>query len=278
MPGILWASSQGPKRVEAVIFDWAGTTVDHGSLAPVRAITELFHRHGIRLSDADARRDMGLFKRDHIRNILAMPKVSEQWRALTGAVPGEQDVNELFAEFLPLQMLILDDHSQVIQGVPAVAETLRSRGLRIGGTTGYTRPMLDVLVRRAKEQGYHCDLALCPDDVPGGRPHPWMCLQLAIHFRLSATAAAVKIGDTVSDIQEALNAGMWGVGVAATGNEIGLSAHDLTALPPEERHRRVEAARDRLMAAGAHYVIESAACCEAVLDEIDSRLAAGDRP
>ena len=266
------------KRLEAVIFDWAGTTVDHGSLAPVRAITELFHRQGISLSDADARKDMGIFKRDHIRNILAMPPISEQWRESTGAVPGEQDVNKLFADFLPLQMRILDDYSQVIEGVPAAAEKLRSQGLRIGSTTGYTRPMLDVLVQRAKEQGYHCDLALCPDDAPGGRPHPWMCLQLAIHFRLSATWAAVKIGDTVSDIDEALNAGMWAVGVAATGNEVGLSASDLAALPDQDRKRRVEAARDRLMAAGAHYVVESAACCEAVLDEIDRRLAAGGRP
>lgn len=266
------------KRLEAVIFDWAGTTVDHGSLAPVRAVTEIFHRHGIPLTDADARKDMGIFKQDHLRNILAMPHVAQQWRDLTGAAPSEQDVSKLFSDFLPLQMWILDDYSQVIDGVPALAEKLRSRGLRIGSTTGYTRPMLDVLVQRATGQGYHCDIALCPDDAPGGRPHPWMCLQLAIHFRLSATWAAVKIGDTVSDIDEALNAGMWAVGVAATGNEIGLSTSDLAALAPEERCRRIKTARDHLMAAGAHYVVESAACCEAVLDEIDSRLAAGDRP
>lgn len=278
MPGTLSASSPGPKRLEAVIFDWAGTTVDHGSLAPVRAVTEIFHRRGIPLTDAEARRDMGIFKRDHIRNVLAMPRVAQQWRELTGADPVEDDANKLFSDFLPLQMRILDEYSQVIQGVRAVTEKLRSRGLRIGSTTGYTRPMLDVLIQRAKEQGYYSDLALCPDDAPGGRPHPWMCLQLAIQFRLRATWAAVKIGDTVSDIEEALNAGMWAVGVAATGNEIGLSAQDLHALPPEERRSRTDAAHDRLLAAGAHYVIDSAACCEPVLDEIDSRLAAGDRP
>jgi phosphonoacetaldehyde hydrolase len=264
--------------LEAVIFDWAGTTVDHGSLAPVRAITELFHRQGIFLSDADARKDMGIFKRDHIRNVLAMPHVSRQWRELKGAAPGEQDVNQLFAGFLPLQMSILEEYSQVIPGVPATADQLRSRGLRIGSTTGYTRPMLDVLLKQAAAQGYHTDHALCPDDTLGGRPHPWMCLQLAIHFRLSATWTAVKIGDTVSDIDEALNAGMWAVGVAATGNEIGLSESDLAALPHQERGSRIESARRRLMASGAHYVIDRAADAEAVLGQIDSRLAAGDRP
>jgi len=242
------------RRVEAVIFDWAGTTVDHGSLAPVRAVTELFHRHGIPLTDANARKDMGIFKKDHIRNILAMPDVSRQWRELTGAVPGEQDVSQLFSDFLPLQMRILEDYSQVIPGVPALTEELRSRGLCIGSTTGYTRPMLDVLIRKAAEQGYRCDQALCPDDAPGGRPQPWMCLQLAIHFRL------------------------WAVGVAATGNEIGLSLSDLESLPDEERRRRIEAARTRLIAAGAHYVVDSAARIQPVLDEIETRLAAGDRP
>jgi len=266
------------KRLEAVIFDWAGTTVDHGSLAPVRAVTELFQRHGVPLTDAEARKDMGIFKRDHIRNILAMPRVSQQWCELTGALPDEQDVSKLFADFLPLQMLILEDYSQLIQGVPELVERLRSRGLRIGSTTGYTRPMLDVLLHCAKHAGYRPDAALCPDDVPGGRPHPWMCLQLAIEFRLSAVWTAVKIGDTVSDIGEALNAGMWAIGVAATGNEIGLSASDLAAVPQEDRCARIEAARERLLAAGAHYVVDSATGCEPVLDEIDTRLAAGDRP
>jgi phosphonoacetaldehyde hydrolase len=265
-------------RLQAVIFDWAGTTVDHGSLAPVRAVTELFHRHGIPLSDADARRDMGIFKKDHIRRILALPHVESRWRESTGHPPGEPDVEALFAEFAPLQMSILEDYSQVIAGVAEVSETLRGRNLRLGSTTGYTRPMLDVLEKLAASQGYRPDLAFCPDDANGGRPYPWMCLRIALEFRLSATAAAVKIGDTVSDVEEGLNAGMWVIGIAATGNEVGLSASALAALPEDERGRRIEAARSVLMQAGAHYVIDSVAHCEPVLEEIDARLAAGERP
>ena len=264
--------------LEAVIFDWAGTTVDHGSLAPVRALTELFRSHDIPLSDADARRDMGIFKKDHIRRILALPHVESQWRGNTGQRPGEQEVESLFAEFVPRQVGILEDYSQVIDGVAEAARRLRERGLRVGSTTGYTRPMLDMLVMRAASQGYRPELAFCPGDAAGGRPHPGMCLRIALEFRLSATAAAVKIGDTVSDVEEGLNAGMWTIGIAATGNQVGLSAPDLAALPEEERRGRIAAARAVLMQAGAHYVIDSAAHCEAVLDEIDDRLAAGERP
>src|SRR5215469_15806853 len=140
------------KRLQAVIFDWAGTTVDHGSLAPVRAVTELFARHGIRLSDADARRDMGIFKKDHIRRILAMPQVGASWHEQNGSHWDERTVETLFLEFQPLQMEILEAYSQVIGGTVEITDRLRGRGLKIGSTTGYTRPMLDSLLRCAGAQ------------------------------------------------------------------------------------------------------------------------------
>ncbi len=265
-------------NLEAVIFDWAGTMVDHGSLAPVRAITKLFSRHGITLSDEDARRDMGIFKQDHIRRILALPNIAERWREENGESPKEADVDALFAEFIPLQMEVLGAHSRLIFGAGRAAENLRARGWKIGSTTGYTRPMLEVLLESAARQGYRPDVSLCPDDVGGGRPRPWMCFRIALELGLSAAAAAVKIGDTPSDIEEGLNAGMWAVGVALTGNEIGLSAKDFAALPADEREARVDQARAVLRSTGAHYVIDSVALCEPVLEEIDARLAAGERP
>ena len=280
------------KRLEAVVFDWAGTTVDHGSLAPVRAVTEMFLRHGIQVSDACARRDMGIFKKDHIRRILAMPHVETQWVERTGGVPGERDLEELFSDFTVLQTSILNAYSQVIAGVPEASERLRSRGIKIASTTGYTRPMLDMLITQASSQGYTPTLSLCPEDVSGGRPYPWICLRIALELRLSSTAAAAKIGDTANDIEEGLNAGMWTVGVAATGNDVGLSAPELAQLPTEERCRRIELAqlpteercrrielaRAKLFAVGAHYVVDSVAVCEQALLEIDARIAAGERP
>jgi phosphonoacetaldehyde hydrolase len=266
------------KKLEAVIFDWAGTTVDHGSLAPVKAVTAVFARHGLSISDADARRDMGIFKKDHIRRILAMPHVAADWSKKHGGTPEERDVEVLFDEFQPLQMAILEEYSALIDGTAEITEQLRSAGLKIGSTTGYTRPMLDVLVAASARRGYRPDLALCPDDTDGGRPYPWMCLRAALEFRLSSTSAAVKVGDTPSDIAEGLNAGMWAIGVAATGNEIGLSAAEFAALPADERQTRVAQACHRLSAAGAHYVVDSVALLAPVLEEIDQRLAAGERP
>ncbi len=264
--------------LEAVIFDWAGTTVDHGSLAPVRVLARVFAMHGVPITDAQARRDMGILKNDHIDRILQSPEVAERWNERFGLPPTSEDANRLFADFAPLQMGCLAEYARLIPGTSDVTRRLRARGLKIGSTTGYTRPMLDLLLKEARAQGYQPDASLCPDDAGGGRPKPWMCYRLGMEFRLSSSAACVKIGDTPADIAEGRNAGMWTVAVAATGNEIGLSEADFAALPKNERSRRVAQARSNLQTAGAHFVVDSVAECEGTLDEIERRLSAGDRP
>jgi phosphonoacetaldehyde hydrolase len=265
------------KQVEAVIFDWSGTTVDHGSLAPVKAVSELFARHGIQLSAADVRRDMGIYKKDHIRNILNTPHIAAAWHSNQDAPPKESDVEALFAQFIPLQFEVLEAYSTVISGVTQTVDRLRAQGLKVGSTTGYTRPMLDILLSSAKQIGYSPDLSLSPDDVGGGRPHPWMCLRIALEFRLSSVACAVKVGDTVSDIEEAHNAGMWAVGVINTGNEVGMSAEELAALPIAEREEKFEQARQRLLSAGADYLIDDIAGIQPVLAKINAAQLNNDR-
>lgn len=260
-------------RVTAVIFDWAGTTVDHGSLAPLRTLQALFAARRMAVTDEEVRRDMGIHKKDHIRALL---------RAKTGRPPGdaadEGEVEDLFAAFIPMQMDCLAAYSTVIAGVPAVVEELRARGIKIGSTTGYTRPMLDLLLARAAAEGYRPDCALCPDDVGAGRPWPWMCYLNAIRLRTCPMYTMIKIGDTLSDIEEGLNAGMWTVGIARTGNMLGLAPEELAALPAAERSDRLDAARRQLSEAGAHYVADAAADCMPLVEQIEERLAKGERP
>ncbi len=266
------------RKLEAIIFDWAVTTVDYGSLAPVRVLVQVFSVNGVPISDQQARLDMGLLKRDQIERILNSPQVARQWTLLHGRPPSCDDLDRLFAEFIPLQMECLAEYARLIPGTEELTTRLRRRGLKIGSTTGYTRPMLDLLIERAGAQGYLPDASLCPDDVGGGRPKPWMCYRLGMEFRLSASAACVKIGDTPADIAEGRNAGMWTVAVAATGNEIGLSEEQFADLTDAERNRRVAVARDNLLRAGAHYVADGVAQCEGILDEIERRLGNGDLP
>src|SRR5262245_24410895 len=199
--------------LQAAILDWAGTTVDHGSLAPVHVLVDLFKSRGLKITHEEARLDMGLLKKDHIRAILSIGRVRSMWVDRFGEPPSEQDLNLLFDEFVPLQIQCLAEYSGLITGVAEAIETMRSRGMKIGSTTGYTRPMLSVLLERAAGQGYVPDSAVCPDDVGAGRPFPWMCFQNAIQLNIYPMEAFVKVGDTAADIEEGLNAGTWAVGV-----------------------------------------------------------------
>jgi|ERR1700730_221809 len=81
-------------------------------------------------------------------------------------------------------MECLAQHSTLIPDVAEVVSRLRDRGLKIGSTTGYTRPMLEILLRHAADQGYTLDCALCPEDVGAGRPFPWMIYENAVRMRV----------------------------------------------------------------------------------------------
>jgi len=271
-------SNPSQSAIAAVVFDWAGTTVDHGSLAPVRTLQKVFANRDISLADNVARRDMGLAKRDHIRKLLAEPEVHTEWQRRYQRQAVESDIDALYQEFIPLQMSCLLDYAQVIDGVIPVVDTLRSRGIGIGGTTGYTRAMLETLEAAAKEQGYRTDLSLCPEDVSAGRPHPFMCYQLAIDLEASPLSACVKIGDTISDIEEGRNAGMWTIGVLRTGNMIGLSAQDWEALSTEDKNAALDRARAVMREHDAHFVIQSVADALPVLKKIAEHIVQGDQP
>jgi len=259
-------------RLKGLVLDWAGTTVDHGSLAPARTLQQLFARVQIKLAESETRRDMGLPKKEHIRGILLMPRVREAWRDVRGHVPGEVDVEEMYREFIPLQFTCLAEYSAVIPGVVEAIQSFRARGLKTGSTTGYTRAMLDLLVEQSAKNGYRPDCSLSPEDVGAGRPHPFMMYESAVRLQVYPMAAIAKIGDTPVDIQEGLNAGAWAIGVAGTGNRIGLALKDFQALSEAERESRLVEARAELQNAGAHYVVDSLSELSPVLDDIDARL------
>jgi phosphonoacetaldehyde hydrolase len=259
-------------KLKAVILDWAGTTVDFGSLAPVRALQRVFAQASVTLTDSEIRQAMGLSKKEHIREILAAGQVRDQWTQARGNPPSEADVDRLYDEFIPLQFSCLLEYSELIPGVVEATECFRRRGLKIGTTTGYSREMLNLLVEACGKAGFLPDCNLAPGDVGAGRPHPFMIYENAVRLQVYPMAAIVKIGDTPADIEEGLNAGAWSVGVAATGNMIGLSRREFEALSTVQREERLVIARAGLRSAGAHYVIDTLADVEPVLDEIDARL------
>jgi phosphonoacetaldehyde hydrolase len=175
-------------------------------------------------------------------------------------------------------MEALAGYAAVISGVVDAVEAMRARGMKIAGTTGYTRPMLDQLEALAAKQGYRTDRSLAPEDAGGGRPFPWMCYRLAIDLHIYPLSACVKIGDTESDMEEGLNAGMWTIGVTRSGNSVGLSEADWAHLDQGEQKKLLACAEQELRVAGAHYTAETVAHALPLLDEIERRIANGERP
>ncbi|WDP92692.1 MAG: phosphonoacetaldehyde hydrolase [Desulfobacter sp.] len=264
--------------VQAVVLDWAGTAVDYGCMGPAAVFVEVFREQGIEVSVHDARRFMGIEKKEHIRKMCALDTVAAAWQERFARLPDETDVDSLYDRTAGLMVAAIANHADPIPGVLDTVAELRERGIKIGSCTGYVQEMMDVLVPAAREKGYAPDAVFCSSDAPAGRPYPWMCYLNAIALGVYPMEAMVKVGDTVADIEEGLNAGMWTVGIVKTGNEMGLNPADLEALDPEDREGRSQEIRDRFEAAGVHYVLDRTSDLIPVIDDINKRLAAGAQP
>jgi phosphonoacetaldehyde hydrolase len=252
--------------------------MDYGCYAPAVVFVDVFERMGVPISIEEARVPMGAHKRVHIQSIGKIPEVAERWRAKHGRDFSEADVDAMFEDFVPRQMACLADYADLVPGALEAVAAFRKRGLKIGSTTGYLPDMMKLLLAEAKKRGYEPDSSVCAGDVPFGRPEPWMCLENAKNLRIFPVEALVKVGDTLPDIEEGLNAGMWTIGLAKTGNEMGLNEGEIAKLAPADYERRIKRAYERMNATGAHYVVDGIADVLPLLDRIDERLARGERP
>ncbi len=264
--------------VALVVADLAGTTVDYGSCAPAGAFMELFRNHGIDATVEQARGPMGMHKRDHIRIMSRMPAIAAQWREKHDRACTEGDIKQMFEEFIPMQLACLPQFYDLIPGTAEVMRQLQRQSIRIGATTGYNVEMINLVLDAAAKQGYKPDASCSAAQVADGRPAPWMIYRCMEATGVYPPAAVIKIGDTVSDIEAGLSAGVWSVGVAKTGNMLGLPLVEVEAMPSDDLTSRLKTARARLAAAGAHYVIDSIEELPATIELVNTRLAQGETP
>jgi phosphonoacetaldehyde hydrolase len=265
-------------KIQAVVLDWAGTAVDYGSMGPIEVIIQAFQNFGVSVSPAEVRQFMGMMKKDHVQGICNLPAVASRWIEKYGRQPDQNDVDALYDTTESLMISRIADHAKVIPGLIEFVGALRSQGIRIGSTTGYTRPMMPPLVESARRQGYEPDAVVCSSDVPAGRPHPFMCYQNAIQLQVYPLEAMVKIGDTINDIYEGRNAGMWTIGLTRSGNELGLTPGEIDRMDPSELKRRLSQIDTRMRNAGANYVAEGIWACLPIIQDIERRLGHGKPP
>jgi len=236
-------------RIEAIILDWAGTTVDYGCFAPVNAFIAAFEAFGIKVGVKETRAPMGLPKRKHIEKMLEN----------VGFMYSQQDVDEIYKNFEPALFEVLAKHIDPLPGVIEAVQHIREMGITIGSTTGYNKAMMDVVVPLAKEKGYSPNCIICPDDTGGvGRPYPYMLWRNLEKLSISSIHYALKIGDTEVDMQEGKNAGCLCVGV--------LKGSSMLALNEDE-----EISRQKYIEAGADYVIEDISALPALIESLNQK-------
>lgn len=254
-------------RCVAVIFDWAGTMVDFGSCAPVIAMQQAFEAEGVPVTEAEVRAAMGRGKRDHVAQMLVNRRIERAWCQRRDAAPVEADVERIFARIEPLMREAGAAHATLVPGAAEVVRDLTAAGVRIASTTGYTRTMMEPIIDAARKQGYAPEVIVCAGETLVGRPSPLMIWKALLELGVWPAEAAVKVDDATIGIAEGRNAGCYTVGVAASGNAMGLSHAAFSALSDRERAERLAAARSELLAAGADAVIDTVADLASVLGD-----------
>jgi 2-aminoethylphosphonate-pyruvate transaminase len=244
---------------DLVILDWAGTMVDFGCRAPVHALLEVFQRHGVQLTEKQVRRDMGKAKADHVSALLGDPEIAAAWRRANGGNPTPKDQDTIVRELGPLMREQASQSATLIDGARATVDALRSAGLKIASSTGYTSEMMQPVLERAAAQGYTPDHLVCSGDTVQGRPSPLMIYKACADLGVWPLSRVIKVDDSEAGVAEGRAAGCLTVGVTASGNTVGLSAAELASLPAAERESRITAATEALRTAGADIVIDTIA-------------------
>lgn len=258
------------KKISCVIMDWAGTAVDFGCFAPLNAFLKVFSEEkGIDITYRQAREPMGLLKIDHIKAILSMPEVNAKFQARYNRAWNMDDVNEMYKSFEKHLFASLSNFTTPIPGVLDTMELLREQGIKIGSTTGYTQAMMDVVRPGAAAKGYVVDNLVTPDDVPAGRPAPYMIYQNMIDLAIPSVDNVVKVGDTIADIKEGVNAKVWSIGLITGSNEMGLSEDEYKHRSAEELIPLKKEVRQRMLDAGAHFVLDNITELPACIEKIN---------
>lgn len=260
------------KKIALAVFDWAGTTVDYGCVAPLAVFEKIFNDKKIFLTREEILKPMGMGKRDHIETLLATEHASVQWEEQYHRSWDQSDVDEMFSKFNQELLSVLKNYCTPIDGVLETIRQLREDGILIGSTTGYTREMMNIVEPKAKEQGYAPDYVVTSEMTGYGRPYPYMLFENMRKFKVYPPCCVVKIGDTASDIKEGKNADAWSVGIIEGSSAANMTPELAKTLSSEEKNLRFAKAEQILREAGADYVIRTIRELPEVIRQINKKL------
>lgn len=195
--------------VELVVFDLTGTTVrDDGAI--ISAFRDALEQHGIPFLDADLARMRGASKMAVFQALAerGMGDLRDEDAVRRAAELAYRTFKERLGEAYTHGPL------EEIPGAEATLRYLRERGVKVAATTGLERELRDRVLERLGWQEGIFDAAVSPDEVPQGRPAPYMIFQAMMRVGVADVRRIAVVGDTPLDLQAGTNSGAaWVVGV-----------------------------------------------------------------
>jgi phosphonatase-like hydrolase len=193
-------------NIQLVVFDIAGTTVrDTGNVA--KAFIGAFREFNLEIPADTVNHVMGFRKKDAIRMLLPDNDKEEL----------VEQVHDTFTRTI-LALYENDPQLQPLPGAEATFQQLKQRGIRIALNTGFTRVVTNAVLHRLQWNAPETiDMVICSDEVPEGRPQPYMIQAIMQQLGVTDNKAVAKIGDTKVDVEEGRNAGCGLVVSVTTG-------------------------------------------------------------
>jgi phosphonatase-like hydrolase len=185
--------------IELVVFDMAGTTVhDEGSVN--RCVRDALGAAGLAVTPAEVNEVMGLPKPEAIAILVER----------AGRLGDLADrLAAIHHDFVARSMAFYREDPSVreIPSATRVFENLQRAGIRVALNTGFDRAITSVILDRLGWSGSPLiDATICSDEVPRGRPHPEMILELMTRTQVVDSQRVAKVGDTPADLEEGHNA------------------------------------------------------------------------
>jgi phosphonatase-like hydrolase len=190
--------------LDLVVFDIAGTIIeDTGQV--INAFTAAFRKHAIRVTDAEIRTLHGASKREVFKHYIERqfgPEDPENTARIDRAYGDFRDI---------LETTYGTEGVQAIAGVESTFGWLRDHGIKIALNTGFYRKVTEIILRSV---GWHegvVDVVICGDEVPRGRPAPFMIFRAMEATGVTDVRRVMVVGDTPLDLLAGTNAGARGV-------------------------------------------------------------------
>jgi phosphonatase-like hydrolase len=182
--------------LKLMVFDMAGTTVEDGGQVP-KAFNAALAEADIRITDDQLAQIRGASKREAIAELVARYG-QPSWQGRSDAI---------YAAFVQHMAREFNAGVRALPGAEDAFRFLRSQGVKIALTTGFDRDIATLLLGALGWTSI-ADHFACGDDVPRGRPAPYLIFRAMEATGVDSVHEVGTLGDTVLDLQAGRNAGV----------------------------------------------------------------------